>query len=151
MFTIDLEMEDGPILAVLQALHDQVGDMAPAMNEIGMELEGRISARFEVERDPAGQPWAPWADSTVKRYPKAGNKRILDRTGEMLRSLNHQADRNSVTIGFGKDYAIYHEYGTDTMKRRGLLTIDPVARLLSPEDEHTVVAILNRHLQAALP
>lgn len=52
------------------ALHNptiSIDDLATAWNAIGMELEGRVSVRFETER-----------------YPKSGNARILDRQGDML-------------------------------------------------------------------
>ena len=67
------------------------------------ELHSRVSA--ETETDPLGHPWAPWADSTRASYPKGGNRRILDRHGDMLSSLNHRADATSVRIGFGTPYA----------------------------------------------
>ena len=143
---ITISIDDRSVLAALQALRNKVDDLSPAMNEIGMEIENRVSARFETQRDPSGQAWQPWAASTRKRYPKAGNGRILDRLGDMLGSLNHQADKDSVTIGFGKDYAIYHEFGTRKMPRRGLLMEDPEARRLAPEDEQSILAILARHL-----
>lgn len=78
---------------------------------------------------------------TASRYPKSGNKRLLDRTGDMLCSLNHQADRDSVTVGFGVDYAIYHEFGTKKMPRRGLVMGNPDESLLSGEDERNILDI----------
>lgn len=143
---ITISLDDRSVIEALQALRNRVEDMRPAMNEIGMELESRASARFETQSDPSGRAWAPWAASTRKRYPKAGNGSILDRLGDMLESLNHQADKDSVTIGFGTDYAIYHEFGTQKMPRRGLLMEDPNARRLSDEDEQSILSILQRHL-----
>lgn len=145
---ITISFDDRSVIAALSELQGKVGDMTPAMNEIGMELEGRISARFETERDPAGQTWKPWAASTVGNYPKTGNKRILDRTGDMLRSLNHHADRDSVTVGFGQDYAVYHEFGTVHMPRRGLVMEHPEESRLSGEDEQSILEILSGYLSA---
>lgn len=143
---ITISFDDRSVIAALRQLQGNVGDMTPAMNEIGMELEGRISARFEAERDPSGQAWKPWATSTAKAYPKSGNKRILDRTSDMLRSLNYQADRDSVTVSFGVDYAIYHEFGTKRMPRRGLVMEDPDESRLSGEDERNILDIVTRYL-----
>jgi len=53
---------------------------------------------------------------------------------------------NGVNIGFGVDYAAYHEYGTKHMPRRGLLMEDPEAGRLAPEDEQTVLDILRGYL-----
>jgi len=143
---ITISIDDRSVLDLLSQLTARLDDMTPVWNEIGMEIEGRVSARFETERDPGGQPWTPWSESTRKTYPKAGNGRILDRLGDMLGSLNHQADADGVTIGFGVDYAIYHEYGTKHMPRRGLLMDYPEARRLTPEDEQSILDILSRYL-----
>jgi phage virion morphogenesis protein len=143
---ITINIDDRSVLDALQALRGRVEDMRPTFDEIGMEIETRVSARFETQRDPAGRPWAAWAPSTRKSYPKAGNGRILDRMGDMMGSLLHQADKDGVTIGFGKDYAIYHEFGTKKMPRRGLMMEDPNARRLSGEDEQSILSILQRHL-----
>ena len=148
MFTISVDDRD--IRLAMQALSDRLLDMRPALDAIGMEIEGRVSARFESESDPSGRAWAALKPGTIRSYPKGGNNRILDRFGDMLDSLGHYADQDSVTIGFGKDYAVYHEFGTRKMVRRGLLTDDPVARTLTPEDERTVLDILNLHLREAL-
>ena len=126
--------------------HDRLGNLGPAMESAGQELHSRVSARFETETDPLGHPWAPWADSTRASYPKGGNRRILDRYGDMLSSLNHRADATSVRIGFGTPYAAYHEWGTRKMPRRGLLMADPDSGTLAPGDEAAVLDILSTFL-----
>lgn len=143
---ITISIDDRSVLDALRELQGRVADLRPAFDTIGMEIENRVSARFEAERDPSGQAWKPWAERTRKTYPKAGNGRLLDRLGDMLDSLNHQADQDGVSIGFGKDYAVYHEYGTRKMPRRGLLMEDPEARRLAPEDEQTILDILRGYL-----
>lgn len=121
-------------------------DLTPAMTEIGATLATRVSARFETQSDPLGTPWAPWSPATLARYPKDGNRRILDRYGDMLQSLNHRATAHSAVIGFGDPKATYHEYGTKRMPRRGLLSADPQAGTLAPADEAMVIDILARFL-----
>jgi phage virion morphogenesis protein len=149
---ITIEIDDRSVLEALEQLRHKVSDLSPAMNAIGMEFEARASRRFEDETDPNGKPWAPWAKATRKSYPKDGNRRILDRTGDMLDSLNYQADKDSVTIGFGAvsqkgfPYPAAHEFGTKNMPRRGLLTADPVSRTLGEEDQRSILEILDRYL-----
>ena len=63
----------------------------------------------------------PWAQSTVDRYSEDGNRRLLNRYGDILTSLNHQADTTSARVGFGQPYAAFHEWGTKHMPRRRLL------------------------------
>ncbi|WOI47737.1 phage virion morphogenesis protein [Acidovorax sp. BLS4] len=127
----------------LRALYRRIGDLTPVMQGIGMELESRISGRFETRADPRGQAWAPWAPSTLASYPEGGNRRLLDRYGDMLGSLSHEADANSVRVGFGQPYAAFHEWGTEHMPRRGLLFADPDTGTLGDEDEAAVLDILS--------
>lgn len=127
------------------------------LDAIGMEMESRVSARFETKTDPAGNPWAPWKPSTVKSYPKSGaNNRLLDRFNDMLGSLNHQVDDDSVFIGFGAaasggfSYPEAHERGTEKMARRGMLTADPDSGTLGAGDEEAIVGVLRTTLESAL-
>ena len=126
----------------LAQLYRGMGNLTPVMQSIGMELESRISGRFEGRTDPSGSAWAPWAQSTVDSYPENGNRRLLDRYGDMLASLNHQADATSVRVGFGQPYAAFHEWGTEHMPRRGLLFDDPDAGTLAENDEAAVLDIM---------
>ena len=126
----------------LAQLYRGMGNLTPVMQSIGMELESRISGRFESRTDPSGNAWAPWAQSTVDNYPENGNRRLLDRYGDMLASLSHQADATSVRVGFGQPYAAFHEWGTEHMPRRGLLFADPDAGTLAEGDEAAVLDIL---------
>lgn len=137
----------------LQQLQNRTADLTPAMDAIGQTLETRISARFETRTDPMGKPWAPWKQSTKDSYPEDGRGLVLQRHGAMLRSLAFSADSHSTRVGFGAVagksgdvYAAYHEWGTKTMERRGLLFSDPNAGTLAPADETAVLDILTQFL-----
>ena len=142
-------VQSKPVEDLLSKLLEQMGDLQPAMQAIGQELNSRVSARFETRSDPLGRAWAPWAESTRENYPKDGRGLLLERYGDMLKSLNFQADSSSVRVGFGAVaskqgdvYAAYHEWGTVKMPRRGLLFADPDAGTLAPDDETAVLDIL---------
>ena len=139
---IDIQTDDSAFRASLAQLERRLGNLTPVMQSIGMELESRISGRFESRTDPAGRAWAPWAQSTVDSYSDWGNRRLLDRYGDMLASLSHQATANSVRIGFGQPYAAFHEFGTTDMPRRGLLFADLDAGTLGEGDQDAVMDIL---------
>jgi phage virion morphogenesis protein len=137
--------KDDPIGQLLRRL----ADVRPAMEAIGAEMESRVANRFETRTDPLGSPWAPWAPATAKSYPANGRGQILERYGDMLSSLNWQADDKSVLVGFGAAasragdvYATYHEFGTTKMPRRGLLTADPDAGSLAPPDVAAIEQLL---------
>lgn len=143
---LTITVEDRAFRSYLAELQGRLADLTPVMQSIGQELDGRISARFETESDPMGVAWHPWAQSTIDSYPEDGNHRILDRYGDMLGSLNWQADASSVRVGFGQPYATYHEWGTKNMPRRGLLFADPDAGTLTPGDERMVIDLLQEWL-----
>lgn len=148
MLTIDVYSQQfSEPFAALQA---KLGDLSPVLDEIGYTLENVVQGRFETQSDPSGHPWAPWKPSTVKSYPKDGNRRVLDRYGDMLGSLSYQADAATsiVMVGFGAEYAAYQEWGTKAMQRRGLLTDNPDTGELSETDTELVMDILHRHLFA---
>lgn len=140
---ITIEIDSRSVMDALQQLLRQGQDMRPVMDAIGQRMEERVSARFETKTDPNGHAWSPWKPSTAKSYPKQGNGTLLDRYGDMLGSLNHHADANSVTVGFGKSYALYHEYSTSKMERRGLLMADPDAGTLGKEDEASIIELIH--------
>ncbi|MDZ7655567.1 MAG: phage virion morphogenesis protein [Sulfurimicrobium sp.] len=142
---ITIEVNSRSVMDALNLLLRQSQDMHPVMDAIGQRMEERISARFETRTDPGGHAWSPWKPSTLKSYPKDGNRTLLDRHGDMLDGLSHQADTNSVTIGFNVPYAFYHEHGTSKMARRGLLMADPDAGTLGQDDERDILDLLHGH------
>lgn len=128
--------------AVTRRLLARMGNLRPAMSGIGMEMENRIRNRADAKTDPAGAAWIGWADSTIRDYPDDGNRRLLDRYGDMLGSLNYKADATTVEVGFGQPYAVYHEYGTTRMPRRGLIAGNPEEGTLVDADEQAILTIL---------
>ncbi len=157
MLTIHQGRDD--ITPALRELLSKLADFTEPLKGIGQELESRISARFETQSDPSGSAWHPWSDSYESSYPwpdspaakkagKAGNGRILDRYGNMLASLNHQiTSADTVLVGFGSDYAIYHEHGTHKMPRRGIMFEDPEQGQLTQEDEQAMIDIVYTWLE----
>ena len=137
----------------LDRLQNTLGNLTPAMRGIGMEMEGRVTGRFETKTDPDGLPWHPWARNTDKYYPRAGtpgaakmggagNGLLMDRYGELLKGISYQADSNSVRIGSDQLYSTFHEFGTKNMPRRGLFFSDPEKGEMSKPDEEAVLGVL---------
>lgn len=147
-FMLRLTVDSGSYRVYLSKLEQIPADMPKVLDGIGQMLESRISARFETQKDPMGAKWAALKPSTLKSYPKDGNRKVLNRHGDMMRSLNHylQDNGNAVVVGFGQPYAVFHEHSTKNMARRGLLFGDPNAGTLSPGDEAAVLDALNRYL-----
>ena len=140
-----ITINDRLVVEFLAELGKKAGNLRGLMDEIGQQMETRVSNRFETRTDPSGAPWIQWADSTVASYPDDGNGTLLDRYGDMLDSLGHQADDSSVTYGFAQPYAAYHEFGTTRMPRRGLLTENPEAGTLSADDQRAVLETIEAY------
>lgn len=147
---IIIEIDSRSVMDALNELMRRGQDMRPVMDAIGQRMEGRVSGRFESKTDPSGLPWAPWKPSTLKYYPEGGNGTLLDRTGDMLKGIGHIFDAHSVTIGFDMPYALYHEYGTKHMERRGMLSGDPAARTLGAEDEADILELVHGYFAASI-
>ena len=146
---ITVTVDSQPVADLLAKLRKRMTDLTPVMRSIGQQLETRVAGRFETRTDPLGKSWSPWKPSTVKTYPKDGRRKLLERYGTMLQSLNFKADANSVRVGFGAAaskrgdaYAAFHEFGTKRMARRGLLFADPTLGTLAPKDETKVLDLL---------
>lgn len=148
--TISVAINSRSVMDTLSELLRRGQNMKPVMDAIGMRMEERVSARFESRSDPSGHPWAKWKPSTAKSYPKDGSHSLLDRYGDMLGSLSHSADANSVSYGFGQPYAAYHEFGTDKMARRGMLMADPDAGTLGSDDERSILDLVRGYFSEAL-
>ena len=144
---ITIQFNDGGIGQALEQLQQALGDLSPVFDEIGRTLENRARTRFETETSPDGRPWAPWRPATY--FARQGRGKILHDTGHMLGGINHQFGPNHVTIGADQPYAVFHEYGTKHMPARRFLTVNPETGTLSPEDEQSVLDIIQRHLASA--
>ncbi|HRD34075.1 MAG TPA: phage virion morphogenesis protein [Rhodocyclaceae bacterium] len=153
---LTIKIDDRPILDFLEQLLERSSDLSPLMDQIGLEMEARVSARFETRRDPNGNEWAKWEPTTEASYPFAGTPaasklgagrgKLLERYGDLLDGLSHSFDATSTTIGFDAPYAAYHEFGTKHMPRRGLLTADPNSGTLGAEDREAILDIVANYL-----
>lgn len=154
---IAITVQDQAIQAYLGQLQQRMGNLKPVMQSIATKMETRVSARFETQSDPNGRPWKAWKPATLAAYPKNGHKRLLDRYGSMLNSLNSIATADTARIGFGAVggvagdvYAVYHEFGTQHMARRGLLFGDPEAGTLGAGDSQAMNELLSDWLNEAI-
>jgi phage gpG-like protein len=139
---LHIEVDSRPVMDALARLRDAGADMEPIMRDIGTTLEERVGERFERFTDPLGGRW---------KAKKSGAPSKLYDSGQMLDSLGSEADADHVDVGFGQTYAVYHEFGTRKMARRGLLFADPNARTLAPDDERLILGRLEAHLKKHLP
>jgi phage virion morphogenesis protein len=157
---IEVTVEDQALQDYLSRLQRRMGNLKPVMRSIATELETRVSKRFETQSDPNGQPWKAWEPATKAAYAKSkkgAGTPLLNRYGSMLKSLNSIATADTARIGFGAVgsvagdvYAVYHEFGTQHMARRGLLFGDPDAGTLGEGDSQAMDDLLSDWLNEAI-
>ena len=90
-------------------------DDASARERLAAKLEEIILRHWQDDQGSDGE-WADLSPATWAR--KTTNKKLLE-TGKMIDSLKvYENTPDRIRVGFGVDYAPYHEYGTDKMPQR---------------------------------
>ena len=122
--TIDIQVQDEGVRAVLAALQARGANMAPAMRLVGEIVVESIQRNFEQHRSPEGVPWKPLSDSyaawkTRKKGRSADAILILNRH---LMNVHPVVGPDSVAIGPGMEtqaYAAIHQFGGLIPKPKG--------------------------------
>ena len=151
MVEIDIRIEDTELRQRLAQLSRDSQDLSPAMEAISEILVASTEDAFENERSPDGTPWAPLADSTLKRRLKAGRDGpILQITRDLLRSIDSDHDRTSAVAGTNVIYAATHHFGHehDNLFGRGIEATIPARPFLGVSSNHArdIVRALQDHL-----
>lgn len=122
-----ITVTDVGVSAALRAMMAQLSDLTPIYKAIGSKLERNVNLRFDTKTDPAGKAWAAWAPSTAAARKQEGRGTLLEYTGRMRDSLTFLADGTGVEVGFGVDYAKFHEQltpGEGHLPQRAMLALN---------------------------
>ena len=104
-----------------------IADYRPVWAAIEDEFHAQMANQFRTKGEEAGAPWAPLSEAYAAwkeaHYP---GRPILQRTGDLYRSLTDSHDPNAVRVAEGKllklgsriAYATYHQQGTRRMPAR---------------------------------
>jgi phage virion morphogenesis protein len=114
-----LELDLSEIQEGLDALFKRLSDLTPLMQNIGAVL--LLSSQMRIQQTktgPDGAAWVPLSNKYRKRREKQGTigNGILMVRGNLLRSLNYNANAEQVTVSMGgtgksMDYARIHQLG----------------------------------------
>src|SRR5690606_32633407 len=66
--SISIEANDGEVGTALQSLYDALGNIDPALKEIGEVLVDSTKQRFKTATAPDGTEWEDNAESTLINY-----------------------------------------------------------------------------------
>ena len=77
--TVTIEIDDREVRTALGALQARMGNLRPALDEVGEVLLDRIMTRFARSQAPDGTPWAANSPTTLDRATEDdhGNGRTL--------------------------------------------------------------------------
>jgi phage virion morphogenesis protein len=170
---ITVTVQDAQVQAALKRLRDKVGNLKPAMEEIGQRYRRSVLENFANESSPDGTPWAPTkARSIAAQYKKSktkkkgglrvayerylAGKKILFRSGRLKERIHAAATATSVTIGNSDaiKYAAVHQFGSapgskNKIPARPWLALNRGTELeLAPKDKAMVLEVLEKHLNS---
>ena len=117
---LELELQGlGDLRRRLSQLADRVADPTPVLNKIGEVLLNSTRERFRSRKAPDGTPWAPLSEATKQAKPKNKSK-VLVLEGQLMKTLNYEADRDGLLFGSPEIYAGTHQFGREARPGEGL-------------------------------
>jgi len=137
---------DDQVSKELRALMARVGNVDPALDEIGGSQVAEVQTRFEGERGPDGAGWVGLSKHTLKK--KRGPS-ILRERGGLFASQTHEVSGGQVAIGTNSPIAGIHHFGGQA--GRNLAVTIPARPFLglSEDGKAEILAILREHVEAA--
>lgn len=165
---IAIEIDNRAVLDALNDLAGRVGNLRPAMAEIGERLTESTQDRFNTSTGPDGQRWAPNSQATILDYlagksgsyqNKSGklstrgagyaiNKKPLVDSGLLKGSIIWQHIDNGVAVGTDRfadawdEGAAVHQFGS----KNGKIPARPFLGI-SDEDERIILEIVGEYLK----
>jgi hypothetical protein len=152
--TFKVKPDDARLVAVFARAREVLGDLRQPLEDSVKELNRRKNFRFTFKRDPDGNPWPEWAESTKARY--RGQKRTLmlntKRTRDRTRFI---AGRRDIRVVIGTPYGYHHEQpdgkNSEVLPRRAFIfSYRNGNRALARTDEAFVLNELRYAIDKAL-
>jgi len=98
------------------------GDKNRLLTSLGGVLETQTWERFQLQKDPSGDPWHELTEAYKKRKGLISSGGILNREGYLSTTIESQlTGRDSVLVGSPMEYADYHQSAKDKKRRREFL------------------------------
>lgn len=150
--TINIVVDSTEVRAKLRSLVERMGNPAPALRVVGIQMVRGIQRNFDSQTAPDGTAWRSLAPSTLagRRNRSEPGTRILIDSGRLRGSMTSKVESPTrVVAGTKVVYsAIQHFGGTAGRGHRSLIPARPYMGL-KPEDVRLVVGVLERYLVRA--
>ncbi len=106
---IEIRIDSAKLVAALRRLIASGRDLTPAMRRAAGIMHDAVEENFEQEGRPK---WKSLAASTLRQRAKEGSTgKILQRRGNLARSITRHADADSAMVGTNLVYAAIHQLG----------------------------------------
>ena len=150
MITVEANYEE--IRNALQQLQNAVGDISPALKEIGEILVESTKERFVTTTDPDGNPWLLNSVLSTLLY-KEGDRPLTGETGKLMDEISYNLIGNdTLEIGSPMEYAAMQQFGGTKAEFPHLWGDIPARPFLgiSSDDEDQIVQIIREHLASSI-
>lgn len=107
------------VVARLVAVQARSRDLRPVLEVAAADTVALIDDAFETSTSPAGELWAPLAESTVRRRRQGSSKPLVD-TARLRTSANARVEGAKLRFGTSASYGIFHQAGSGRMRREFL-------------------------------
>ncbi|WP_248915855.1 phage virion morphogenesis protein [Pseudomonas moorei] len=155
MFTIELDHQR--LQDALRKVEWAIGDLAPLMRGVAVELLSQTEENFENEGRP---DWAELSDVTTERRAKNGNwpgQMLQVSAAGLAASVTSHTTDSSALVGSNKPYAAMMHFGGDKsdfphlwgdIPGRPWLPMD-IDGVIQPEAEEAILELALNHLKKA--
>lgn len=152
--SIRIRYDDRDVRRGLNRLLASARDLSPAMREIAAYLVDSSKQALEDQASPEGVPWAPLAESTRKdrrRRGYGGDGPILERSGDLFRSIMGHHDARSAVAGTNLVHAALQQLGGTPDMPPGPAAV-PARPFLGVGDDHRemILETIREHLRGAV-
>lgn len=147
---LTFELDDREVQRALQELLQRTGSLAPVLRDIGEHLVNTTRERFEAQKAPSGQPWAPLSSVTQQRKSRNANK-VLIQDGDLMRDLVPSVNGNTLEVTNNRIYAAMQQFGGTKAQWPHLWGDIPARPFMgfSDDDRQSILDIAREHLSDA--
>lgn len=134
---IEIKIDTAKLTATLKRLAAKGRDLSPAMRQAAGIMADAVEENFEQEGRPK---WISLAASTLRQRAKEGSTgKILQRSGNLARSITRHSDATSAIVGTNMVYAGIHQFGGKA--GRGHKSEIPARSFLKLEDNDAAIIV----------
>jgi len=157
----EVEWDDHEVLIALQNLQHAVGNLRPALADIGEKLTESTKQRFSTKKGPDGRQWKENSPVTINfvhkfdgfEWMKGRDDPLIGSTHALQQTINYNLiGTDALEVGSPMEYAAMQQFGGKKSEFRNLLGNIPARSFLgvSDDDKNEIMTILHRHLANAV-